>query len=584
MENERLLVENEQLRGIFDDAVDQFNSLKKKVEKLSGELEEEKKYRKELEKQNLLLKKELSAERAKANKFGDMLFGLKSEKLKLSDIKIVDDDTLAIDESAENADADCTRGDKDSEDESTKKKKKNGGQPGHEGSGRQIPEGLPIVDNVVTLPAGEVIHGIPAEDWVEQNGMDQISYVIRKKTIWYVERIIRRCYKPPADSGIETPTMITASMPGKVILQGKYGTEVWVDILIDKYQQHVPVQRQIFAAQQNGINLIPGTVFGGLKMIYETHLKPLYEQLIVELRKGERWHADETRWYMLSDPKKKLWYMWGFKSEKVTVFVLDATRSASVPAETLLGINDLSEIKEPIEIPEEKMKILNVDRYSAYKALANLGLLILSFCWAHVRRDFTDIVKKFPKEVELVKWAKKWLLKIAALYRINNKRVKYPPESKLFLKYDTKLRKALDGMKKDIDSELQLDEDQTHEARFKAMKSILNHWDGLNVFLNNPEIPMDNNRMENGIRPCALGRNNYIGNHSEWGGELSACMYSIIQTCVQNKINPKAYLGYFFEKSIEAREKLSDEEINQLLPGNLKKQIIERNDLGLKKF
>lgn len=583
MENKNLRTENEQLRGIFDNAVDQFNRLKKKVKKLSGELEEEKESRKELEKQNLRLKNELSAERAKANKFGDMLFGLKSEKLKLSDIKIVDENTIAVDESAESADEDSKVVGKGSEDESPKKKK-NGGQHGHEGSGRKIPEGVPIVDNVITIPAGEVIHGILAEDWIEQKGMDQISYVIRKKTIWYVERIIRRSYKPPADSCVETPTIITAPMPGKVIPQGKYGTEVWVDILIDKYQQHVPVQRQIFVAQQNGINLIPGTVFGGLKMIYETHLKPLYEQLIIELRKGERWHADETRWYMLSDTMKKLWYMWGFKSEKVTVFVLDATRSASVPAETLLGIDDLAGIKEPIEIPEEKMKILNVDRYSAYKALANLGLLILSFCWAHVRRDFTDIVKKYPNEVELVKWAATWLVKIANLYRINNERVKHPPRSKLFLEYDTKLRKALGKMKKEIDSELKLDEDQVHEARFKAMKSILNHWDGLIIFLDNPETPMDNNRMENGIRPCALGRNNYIGNHSEWGGELSACMYSIIQTCIQNRINPKAYLRYYFEKSIEAKDELTGEKIDGLLPGNLKKQIIQRNDLGLKKF
>ncbi len=584
MENERLRAENEQLRGIFDDAVDQFNSLKKKVEKLSGELEEERRYRKELEKQNLLLKKELSAERAKANKFGDMLFGLKSEKLKLSDIKIVDDDTLAVDESAENADADRGRGDKSPKDESSKKKKKNGGQPGHKGSGRKIPEGVPIVDNVISLPVGELIHGIPAEEWVEQKGMDEISYIIRKKTTWYVERVIRLKYAPPENCAPEVPKIITAPMPGKLIPQGKYGTEVWVDILIDKYQQHVPVQRQIFVAQQNGINLIPGTVFGGLKTIYETHLKQLYEQLIVELRKGGRWHADETRWYMLCDPLKKLWYMWGFKSEKVTVFVLDATRSASVPAETLLGIDDLAGIKEPVVIPEDKMKILNVDRYSAYKALANLGLLILSFCWAHVRRDFTDIVKKFPKEVELVKWAEKWLMRIARLYRINNKRVKHPPGSKLFLEYDTKLRKVLDEMEKEIDSELKMDEDQVFEARFKAMKSIRNHWDGLIVFLDNPEIPMDNNRMENGIRPCALGRNNYIGNHSEWGGELSACMYSIIQTCVQNRINPKAYLEYYFEKSIGAKEKMNGEEINHLLPGSLKKHIIEKNDLGLKKF
>jgi len=193
-------------------------------------------------------------------------------------------------------------------------------------------------------------------------------------------------------------------------------------------------------------------------------------------------------------------------------------------------------------------------------------------------------VKKYPKDFKLLKWAEKWLLKIARLYRINNQRVKHPPGSKLFLEYDTKLREAIEKMEKEIAVELAMDKDHLHEARFKAMETIKNHWDGLTVFLDNPEIPMDNNRMESGIRPCALGRNNYIGNHSEWGGELSACMYSIIQTCKQNKINPKAYLGYYFEKSIEMKGEMSEETISSLLPCNLKSKIIAEYDLGLKKI
>ena len=116
------------------------------------------------------------------------------------------------------------------------------------------------------------------------------------------------------------------------------------------------------------------------------------------------------------------------------------------------------------------------------------------------------------------------------------------------------------------------------------MKSMKNHWDGLIVFVDNPEVPMDNNRMENGIRPCALGRKNYIGNHSEWGGELSACMYSIIQTCIQNGINPKAYLNYYFIRSIKAKGKMDENEINSMLPENLQNSVIAEHDLSLKKI
>lgn len=581
-ENLRLRVENEQLRRIFDTATDQFNSLKQQVDQLKRELEAERSYRKELETENQQLKKELNAERAKTNKFADMLFGLKSEKLKLSDINIADENTLVINETTGTEIVDgAAEGTREG---NGRKKKKSGGQVGHQGNGRKIPEGLPVVDNIINLPAGEIFYGIPAEDWAEQSGMEEVSYLIRKKVEWYVERIIRRKYVPPDGCGPEVPPIITAPMPGKLIPQGKYALEVWLDILIEKFQQHVPVQRQIFAAQQEGINLIPGTVFGGLKTIYEIYLVPLYEQLIIELRKAEHWHGDETKWYMLCDALKKLWYMWGFKSDKVTVFVLDSTRSAQVPAETLLGIGDLEQIKEPVEIPEEKMKILNVDRYSAYKALANLGLLILAYCWAHVRRDFTDIITKYPGEVGLIKWVEGWLVKIAELYRFNNERIKHPPGSKPFLEYDTKLREAMDKMKKEVDTELEADRNGGNEVRIKTMESMKNHWNGLTVFIDHPEVPMDNNRMEAGIRPCALGRHNYIGNHSEWGGELSACMYSIIQTCIQNRINPKAYLKFYFEKSIGAKGKMAEEEINAMLPGNLKDGIIDKENLGLKKF
>ncbi len=111
-----------------------------------------------------------------------------------------------------------------------------------------------------------------------------------------------------------------------------------------------------------------------------------------------------------------------------------------------------------------------------------------------------------------------------------------------------------------------------------------NRSEGLIIFVGNPEIPMDNNKMENGIRPCALGRNNYIGNHSLWGGELSSCMYSIIQTCKQNNINPRTYLQYYLEKCIEKNGDMSQEEINSMLPRKLKNNIIVKNDLTLKKF
>ncbi len=222
----------------------------------------------------------MSNERGKANKFASMLFGLKSEKLKLSDIKVEDRNAIVVEEISEseitNAGEDESAGEKEKKTEAEKdndtEKRKSGGQDGHKGNGRKIPKGLQIVDRIIRLPEGEVIHGIPAENWTEQNGMDEVSYTIRKKVEWYVERTIRRKYTPPANYAPGVPKIITAPMPAKLIQQGKYGLEVWIDILIDKYQQHIPIQRQIFDMQQHEVNMIPGTVFGGLKTIFGTSL------------------------------------------------------------------------------------------------------------------------------------------------------------------------------------------------------------------------------------------------------------------------------------------------------------------------
>ena len=580
-ENRRLNDEILQLKQVFNTAAEQFDRMNARLARVETELGEQRAANKKLTTKCAKLEKELCKAQGNAKKYASMLFGKKSEKLKSPDIEHEDENSLGARENSDSGEVNSPN--TDTETDKSKDKKKSGGQKGHQGSGRKIPEDLPVETTVIELTPGETIHGIPAEEWIELNGGEEISFVIRKKTIWYVERIVRRKYTKPKGAGADVPAIITAPLPPKVIPQGKYGLEVWVDILIDKYQQHLPIQRQIFAAQQAGVNLIPGTVFGGLEKILGMYVELLYEQLIVELRKGVRWHADETRWYMLSDATKKLWYMWGFKSETVTAFVLDPSRAASVPAATLLGIKDLDAITKPVEITPEQLRILNADRYSGYKALANLGLLILAWCWAHVRRDFTDIMKKFPDDKQLCGWAQQWVLKIAELYRINNKRIEHPPESPVFLEYDTKLRAAIDDMKKTVERELEADESQVQEARLAAMKSMKNHWHGLIVFVEHPEIPMDNNRMENAIRPAALGRNNYK-TVAEWGGNLAACMYSIIETCKQNQINPKAYMQFYLDYAMRNKPDMTPEKIRSLLPGNLTEPLIRRYDLRLKKF
>jgi len=510
---------------------------------------------------------ELRREKARAEKFASMLFGLKSEKLKIEDIDL--ENTVVV--AAAPREFPCM---------AEKGKRPRGAVPGHAGNGRKIPSDLPVIEVVLEASASDLMCkkcGLPAND---KPLMDSVSYQISVEKRYILKKLIRKAYGTACGCD-EQPTIIMAPPAAQIIPKGKYSEEIWTDILISKYMGHMPVNRQLFEMVQSGLDIKSGMVFNGLEKIWFDFLKPLYELLLSDLRLEGRWHADETRWRMFLDEYGKLWYMWAFRSEKIVAFVLDPTRAASVPLKTLFGLSiwDTEKMRlgeVPVALAEADMKKLNVDRYSAYKVLAKYGLALLAYCWAHVRRDFINIQKKFPDDLELRRWAEEWVVKIAELYRLNNERVKYPKGSEPFLQYDTRLKKALGEMK--TDSEKKYDDD----AQAAAMNSMREHWNGLVLFVEYPELPMDNNLMENGIRPCALGRNNFLGNHSIWGGNLAACMYSIIQTCLLNKINPRDYLLHYFNVCANSRGNMDSDKTRACLPYNL--DAATKGKMALKKF
>jgi transposase len=86
-----------------------------------------------------------------------------------------------------------------------------------------------------------------------------------------------------------------------------------------------------------------------------------------------------------------------------------------------------------------------------------------------------------------------------------------------------------------------------HEAQRKALKSLLNHWKGLSIFVDRPEIPMDNNESERRLRNPIIGRKNYYGSGSVWSGRLSAMLFTLFQTLLLNRIDPKKFLLAYFQ-------------------------------------
>ena len=189
-----------------------------------------------------------------------------------------------------------------------------------------------------------------------------------------------------------------------------------------------------------GLDLAPGTVTDGLQRL-EVLLRPIYEALKERNPRGDLHQGDETRWRVfvaLEGKEGYGWWLWVVLGPDTVIYLLDASRSHTVPEDHYRA---------------ESRGVLVVDRYAAYKAMSWVkdGVLVLAFCWAHVRRDFIRVGKGWP---ELKTWALEWLRRIRVLYRLNDRRLAARKDAAAFGEADGRLRQAVAEMKAQMETEL----------------------------------------------------------------------------------------------------------------------------------
>jgi transposase len=191
------------------------------------------------------------------------------------------------------------------------------------------------------------------------------------------------------------------------------------------------------------------------------------------------------------------------------------------------------------------------------------GLLVLAFCWTHVRRDFVSVGKSWP---ELTSWALSWLRRIRDVYRANRQRLQHAPDSAAFHEQDALLRQAVEAMR--VEAQQELSDPQLRQPCRKVLESLQEHWQGLVRFVDNPRIPMDNNASERAARGPAVARKNFYGSGSLWSGRLMAAMFSLLATLDRWGINPKKWLMWYLEHCAAVGGKAPDD-IEPFLPWNL---------------
>lgn len=422
-----------------------------------------------------------------------------------------------------------------------------GQQRGRPGPQRRDYSHLPVREETVELPEAERLcpHcGLPlvacgAED-ADQIEIDILVY----RRLTHRRRYQRTCACPGQRTWTAPPVP-------KLIPKGRLGVSVWVEILVDKFASYRPTERLLKQWQLVGLDLAPGTVADGLRRL-QPLLQPIQEALCQRHRQSVLTQGDETRWLVFAEQEGKVghtWWLWVFGGTDTVVYVLDPFRSHEVPEK---------------HFPKNASGVLLVDRYSAYKAMAQVknGTLLLAFCWAHVRRDFVQVGKGWP---ELSTWALEWLKRIRELYRWNRQRLRHPADAAA----DAALRQAVTALQQQGLTELAAP--SLREPCRKVLTSLQEHWSGLTLFVDDPRIPMDNNISERRLRGPALGRKNYYGSGAVWSGRLAATLFSILATLKLWQLNPRSWLRWFLQSCAEAGGQ-APPDIQPFLPWNLSPQ------------
>ena len=504
---------------------------------LSEESRKEKEaHRKEVESLHARIK-ELTAQVAWLNR---QLYGRKSEKLPIIDPNYPDMFAAEFGDLLKQAEEkrDEAVGQLPKEDKQTARQKR---------QVRKMLEDLPVLVQVRLRPDGI------DETLYKKIGEEVTRIVEHEPGKLYIKEIIREKWGlkdntqlPP--SGM--PSVLVATMPLLPIYKGIAGPTLLSEILLQKYEYHMPYYRQIQQYRHLGLKgLTESTVDGWFKKTVEL-LKPLYDILMAEVMKADYVQADETTIPVIDHGKRKAAkeYLWMARAvmERLVLFYYDEGSRAGAVIEKLAK--------------EHRFKgYLQCDGFAGYETAfgTNPGVTLVN-CMVHIRRHFEKALGENRPMAEHA------LTEIQHLYKIehmcDDASLSFEERKAKRLELAEPIMKAMkqwmetEGVKYSESSEIG-----------KAITYAYTRWDNMMHYLNDGRLMLDNNLAENEIRPITLGRKNYLfcGNHEAAGNMAVIC--SLLATCKAHDVNPRLYLNSIIA-DMPYQAKASQKELLEMLP------------------
>jgi transposase len=381
----------------------------------------------------------------------------------------------------------------------------------------RLPEHLPVIEEVL-VP--DLVQAAP-EQWrrIGQEVSEQLDYEPGR---FLRRRLIRPKYVRRAD---RDAAPVIAPLPARLQDRSLPAPGLLAHVLVGKYCDHLPLYRQerIFATR-HGVNLPRQTLARWVELA-AAWLMPVYQQIQAGVLAGGYVQVDETPIDYL-DPgggRTGQGYFWACAAPRGdVVFHWATSRATECLAEVLLV---------------DFTGTVQCDGYAAYPAFARQHpqTITLAGCWAHVRRKFHEARDQSPK---LTGW---FLRQLQHLYRV---------EAELReLRAGPKLRTAVRA------SQSRMIVERLHRVLVRvqaralpqsllgqAIAYALGQWSTLTVYLEDGRVEIDNNLVENAIRPTALGKKNWLFIGADTAGDRSALLYTVLESCRRRGLDPYAYL------------------------------------------
>jgi transposase len=319
---------------------------------------------------------------------------------------------------------------------------------------------------------------------------------------------------------------------------------------VSKFVDRLPLYAIEGILQRNGIDIPRNTLSNWMIKSGEL-VQPLMNLLEERALESGYLKMDETTVQVLKEPGKKattksyMWVRWRAGPDPILLFEYDPTRSGAVPKRLLEGFEGF----------------LQVDGYTGYNEVCEWPKITRVGCMAHVRRKFKEAAKSSKKKARA-----NYALKLIGKLYVTEKEIKdLTADEKLSIRQTQSkpVFEELEAWAKDLTPKV-----APKTLLGKALQYFLNELENVRVFLNHGHLDIDNNLIENAIRPFAVGRKNWLFSDSVSGARASANLYSLVETAKAHGLNPHKYLKHIFTELPKAE---TIKQIESLLPSYVAK-------------